>query len=43
LGLHDRFPDEEWHFEATTSHAPGEGMRNLAIEMHSFLESEPLT
>jgi hypothetical protein len=41
-GLHDRFPDDEWHFEATTDHAPGEDMRNLAVEMGSFLESEPL-
>ncbi len=41
-GLHDRLPDDEWHFEATTNHAPGEDMRNLAIEMRSFLSSEPL-
>jgi hypothetical protein len=39
-GLHDRFPDDEWHFEATTNHAPGEDMRNLAVEMRTFLESE---
>lgn len=40
-GLHDRLPDDEWHFEATTDHAPGEDMRNLAMEMRSFLEAEP--
>ncbi|WP_254647848.1 DUF6228 family protein [Streptomyces sp. GbtcB6] len=40
-GLHDRFPDDEWHFEATTDHAPGEDMRDLAMEMRSFLEAEP--
>ncbi|WP_385633403.1 DUF6228 family protein [Streptomyces sp. SudanB5_2050] len=41
-GLHDRLPDDEWRFEMTTSHAPGEDMRRLAIEMRTFLESEPL-
>ncbi|MEU9112761.1 DUF6228 family protein [Streptomyces sp. NPDC048483] len=41
-GLHDRYPDDEWHFEATTDHAPGEDMRHLAVEMRAFLESEPL-
>ncbi|GAB2951880.1 hypothetical protein GCM10023080_008070 [Streptomyces pseudoechinosporeus] len=41
-GLHDRLPDDKWHFEATTDHAPGEAMRNLAIEMRTFLKSEPL-
>ncbi|WP_369386256.1 DUF6228 family protein [Streptomyces sp. CG1] len=41
-GLHDRLPDDEWQFEAPTDHAPGEEMRNLAIEMRSFLESGPL-
>ncbi|MDQ0753861.1 hypothetical protein QF034_008092 [Streptomyces africanus] len=41
-GLHDRFPDDDWRFEATTDHSPGEDMRNLAIEMRSFLESAPL-
>ncbi|MFB7755683.1 DUF6228 family protein [Streptomyces sp. NPDC056121] len=40
--LHDRFPDDEWRFEATTRHAPGEDMRRLAVEMRTFLESEPL-
>ncbi|MFE7775753.1 DUF6228 family protein [Streptomyces sp. NPDC057445] len=40
-GLHDRPPSEEWHFEAITSHAPGEDMRNLAARMGLFLESEP--
>lgn len=41
-GLHDRLADGEWRFETTTSHAPGEDMRRLAIEMRTFLESEPL-
>ncbi|MFA0845585.1 DUF6228 family protein [Streptomyces rochei] len=41
-GLHDRLPDDEWRFEMTTIHAPGEDMRRLAIEMRTFLESEPL-
>ncbi|MGW2938111.1 DUF6228 family protein [Streptomyces sp. NPDC001156] len=40
-GLHDRFPGAEWHFEVTTDHAPGEDMRNLAIEMCASLQSEP--
>ncbi|MDX2706431.1 DUF6228 family protein [Streptomyces sp. PA03-6a] len=40
-GLHDRLPDDEWHFEATTDHAPGEDMRNLAMELRAFLEAEP--
>ncbi|MCQ4212785.1 DUF6228 family protein [Streptomyces longispororuber] len=34
-------PDHEWCFEATTGHAPGEDMRNLAAEMHAFLTAEP--
>ncbi|MFJ8657131.1 DUF6228 family protein [Streptomyces rochei] len=41
-GLHDRLPDDEWRFEMTTIHAPGEDMRRLAIEMRTFLESDPL-
>lgn len=41
-GLHDRFPDDEWHFEVTIDRAPGEDMRNLAMKMGSFLASEPL-
>ncbi|WP_420710939.1 DUF6228 family protein [Streptomyces sp. NRRL S-118] len=41
-GLHDRLPDDEWRFETTTIHAPGEDMRSLAIEMRTFLESDPL-
>ncbi|GAA2247888.1 hypothetical protein GCM10010104_50410 [Streptomyces indiaensis] len=41
-GLHDRLPDDEWRFEMTTIHAPGEDMRSLAIEMRTFLESDPL-
>ncbi|MFF8938006.1 DUF6228 family protein [Streptomyces paradoxus] len=41
-GLHDRFPDDERHFEMTTIHAPGEDMRSLAIEMRTFLGSDPL-
>ncbi|MGZ3097373.1 DUF6228 family protein [Streptomyces sp. H62] len=27
-GLHDRLPDDEWRFEMTHSHAPGEDMRS---------------
>ncbi|WSB18745.1 DUF6228 family protein [Streptomyces albidoflavus] len=42
-GLHDRLLDDEWRFELTTIHAPGEDMRRLAIEMHTFLESAPLS
>nr|WP_310726943.1 DUF6228 family protein [Streptomyces sp. N2A] len=38
-GIHDRPPSEEWHFEATTVHAAGEEMRNLAAEIHTFLTS----
>ncbi|WP_179023778.1 DUF6228 family protein [Streptomyces sp. IMTB 2501] len=30
-GLHDRLPDDEWHFEAPTDHAPGEEMRISAL------------
>ncbi|MFI6855635.1 DUF6228 family protein [Streptomyces sp. NPDC050416] len=41
-GLHVPLPDGEWRFEMTTSHAPGEDMRRLAIEMRTFLESDPL-
>ncbi|GAT81825.1 hypothetical protein STXM2123_2527 [Streptomyces sp. F-3] len=40
--LHDRVPGDEWHFRMTTTHAPGEEMRRLALEMRAFLESEPL-
>ncbi|MBA2948809.1 hypothetical protein H1D24_24035 [Streptomyces sp. PSKA28] len=40
-GLHDRLPDNAWHFEATTEHAPGEDMRNLAAEVRAFLQSDP--
>ncbi|MBM9506433.1 hypothetical protein ITX44_18120 [Streptomyces sp. KK5PA1] len=40
-GLHDRFPDDQWRFEVTTEHAPGEDMRNLAGEIRGFLEAEP--
>lgn len=36
-GIHDRPPVEQWHFEATTVHAAGEDMRNLAAEVRSFL------
>lgn len=35
----DRLLDEGWHFEATTVHAAGEEMRNLAAEIHTFLTS----
>ncbi|MGK5547446.1 DUF6228 family protein [Streptomyces sp. URMC 127] len=38
-GIHDRPPSEGWHFETTTVHAPGEEMRNLAAEIHTFLTS----
>ncbi|MFE2935194.1 DUF6228 family protein [Streptomyces sp. NPDC059278] len=38
-GIHDRPPSEAWHFETTTVHAVGEGMRNLAAEIHTFLMS----
>ncbi|MGW1429278.1 DUF6228 family protein [Streptomyces sp. NPDC002431] len=38
-GIHDRPPSEEWHFEATTVHAAGEEMRNLAAEFQMFLTS----
>ncbi|QLE70231.1 hypothetical protein FGW37_00105 [Streptomyces rectiverticillatus] len=38
-GIHDRSPSEAWHFEATTMHAAGEEMRNLATEIHAFLTS----
>ncbi len=38
-GLHDRPPAERWHFTTTTTHAPGEDMRNLATEMGHFLQS----
>ncbi|MER6628985.1 DUF6228 family protein [Streptomyces sp. NPDC000987] len=41
-GLHGHPPNDGWHFEMTTIHAPGEDMRNLAIEMRAFLESDPL-
>ncbi|MEU0334460.1 DUF6228 family protein [Streptomyces sp. NPDC006193] len=41
-GLRDRLPDGEWRFEMTTSHAPGEDMRRLAIEMRTFVRSDPL-
>ncbi|MGW5973883.1 DUF6228 family protein [Streptomyces sp. NPDC055186] len=41
-GLHDRLPDDEWRFEMTTIHAPGEDMRHLAIEVRTFLEADPL-
>ncbi|MFE0514975.1 DUF6228 family protein [Streptomyces sp. NPDC058964] len=37
-GLHGGFSDDEWYFEATTDRAPGEDMRNFALEMRSFLE-----
>jgi len=37
--IHDRPPREEWHFETTTVHAAGEEMRNLAVEIHTFLTS----
>ncbi|MBY8881112.1 DUF6228 family protein [Actinacidiphila acidipaludis] len=40
-GMHDHPPSDEWRFEATTEHAPGEDMRNLAAEMSAFLRSEP--
>ncbi|GGQ73397.1 DUF6228 family protein [Streptomyces althioticus] len=40
-GLHDRLPADEWRFEMTTIHAPGEDMRSLAIEMRTFLKSDP--
>ena len=40
-GLYDRPPSDEWRFEATTDHAPGEDMRNLATEMGRFLSAEP--
>ena len=36
-GIHDRAPSDDWHFEATTVHAAGEDMRNLAAETHTFL------
>lgn len=41
-GLHDHLPDGQWRFEMATSHAPGEDMRRLAIEMRAFLKSDPL-
>ncbi|CAL9280021.1 DUF6228 family protein [Streptomyces sp. SudanB66_2053] len=42
-GLHEQlFDDGGWRFETTTVHAPGEDMRRLAIEMRTFLESDPL-
>ncbi|MEU6687223.1 DUF6228 family protein [Streptomyces sp. NPDC046832] len=41
-GLQAGLPDDEWRFEMTTIHAPGEDMRSLAIEMRTFLESDPL-
>ncbi|TDC64459.1 hypothetical protein E1283_31515 [Streptomyces hainanensis] len=40
-GLHAPFPDDDWHFEATTEHAPGEDMRRLAGEMRAFLDADP--
>ncbi|MFI9587219.1 DUF6228 family protein [Streptomyces sp. NPDC052236] len=40
-GLHDRPPSGQWHFEATTVHAAGEDMRNLAADIHAFLTSCP--
>ena len=36
--LHDRIIDDRWHFTVTTEHAPAEDMRNLAAELHHFLE-----
>lgn len=36
-GLHGRPPAEEWRFEATTTHAAGEEMRNLAADISAFL------
>ncbi|MGW0079159.1 DUF6228 family protein [Streptomyces cellulosae] len=40
-GLHDHSPDDEWRFEMTTIHAPGEDMRHLANDMRTFLASDP--
>jgi hypothetical protein len=40
-GIHDRPPFEEWHFEATTVHAAGEDMRNLAAEVRALLGGVP--
>ncbi|GAA3002045.1 hypothetical protein JCM13580A_18170 [Streptomyces drozdowiczii] len=36
-GIRDRAPSEEWRFEATTWHAAGEDMRNLAADIHTFI------
>ncbi|WP_330454833.1 MULTISPECIES: DUF6228 family protein [unclassified Streptomyces] len=36
-GIRDQAPSEEWRFEATTWHAAGEDMRNLADEIHTFI------
>ncbi|WP_411760440.1 DUF6228 family protein [Streptomyces tunisiensis] len=38
-GIHDRAPSEEWHFKITTAHAPGEGMRARAADIHIFIAS----
>jgi hypothetical protein len=40
-GLQGRPPSGVWRFEATTAHAAGEDMRNLAAEFHAFLTSCP--
>ncbi|MCX4477938.1 DUF6228 family protein [Streptomyces cellulosae] len=38
-GIHDRAPSEGWHFKITTAHAPGEDMRALAADIHTFIAS----
>ncbi|MEU1616558.1 DUF6228 family protein [Streptomyces sp. NPDC005722] len=40
-GPRDRLPGGEWHFEATTGHAPGEDKRRLVGQVRAFLGAEP--
>jgi hypothetical protein len=41
--LYGPAPCDGWHFETTTDHAPGEGMRNLARDVATFFgEAEDL-